>query len=250
MFQFFGDRALLKNLTEPARQVMTLADEEARMLNHQSVGSEHILLGLVKEGEGIAAQALTVLELPVERLRPEVAGMVRPGTEPVKSGKLPLGPSAKAVLQSAQDEARKLNHSMIGTEHLLLGVVDQKDSVGALVLLKVGLTLEAVREEIMVLLGVSSGAQKHHAELASLWGEEVHLASQIHKALIQIEKEHNRCMSEWQRALEARDAPRETMLVKELELVQSRKKEMAQALDQLRQRMEAVLTEIRAFAGK
>jgi ATP-dependent Clp protease ATP-binding subunit ClpC len=141
--------------TERARKVILLAKEEAKRFNHDYIGTEHILLGLVKEGEGVAAAVLTSLGLDSESIRMEVEKLVQPGPSKILANDIPFTPRAKKVIELAMDEARSLGHNYIGTEHLLLGLIREGDGVASQVLLNVGLDLKSVRDEVLNLLGSS-----------------------------------------------------------------------------------------------
>jgi ATP-dependent Clp protease ATP-binding subunit ClpC len=140
-------------LTDRARKVMQLANQEAQRFNHEYIGTEHILLGLVKEGTGVAANVLKNLNIDLRKIRLEVEMIVAAGPETVTIGKLPQTPQSKKVLEHAIEEARNLNHNYVGTEHLLLGLLRQQEGVAAQVLMILGLKLEDVREEVRSLLG-------------------------------------------------------------------------------------------------
>jgi ATP-dependent Clp protease ATP-binding subunit ClpC len=139
--------------TERARKVILLAKEEAKRFNHDYIGTEHILLGLVREGEGVAAAVLANFGLSPDKIKVEVEKLVQPGPATVISGDLPFTPKAKKVIELAMDEARSLGHNYIGTEHLLLGLIREGEGVASQVLMNMGLELEKVREEVMNLLG-------------------------------------------------------------------------------------------------
>ncbi len=141
--------------TERARKVILLAKEEARKFNHDYIGTEHILLGLVKEGEGVASAVLTSLGLDADNIRFEVEKLVQPGSSKILNADIPFTPRAKKVIELAMDEARNLGHNYIGTEHLLLGLLREGDGVASQVLLNMGLDLKSVRDEVMNLLGSS-----------------------------------------------------------------------------------------------
>jgi ATP-dependent Clp protease ATP-binding subunit ClpC len=134
---------------------MQLANQEAQRFNHEYIGTEHILLGLVKEGSGVAANVLKNLDIDLRKIRLEVEKIVQtgPGTEMVTMGKLPQTPRAKKVIEYSIEEARNLNHNYVGTEHLLLGLLREQEGVAAQVLMNLGLKLEDVREEVLNLLG-------------------------------------------------------------------------------------------------
>ena len=141
--------------TERARKVILLAKEEAKSRNHDYIGTEHILLGLVKEGEGVAAAVLSSLGLDSETIREEVEKLVQPGPGTITSEDIPFTPRAKKVIELAMDEARNLGHNYIGTEHLLLGLIREGEGVASQVLLNMGLDLRSVRDEVLNLLGSS-----------------------------------------------------------------------------------------------
>jgi ATP-dependent Clp protease ATP-binding subunit ClpC len=138
--------------TERARKVMQLASQEAQRVNHEYVGTEHILLGLVKEGFGLAAAVLKSLGVDLQKVRLEVEKIVPNGTEGIAAGTPPPTPRAKQMLEYSIEEARRLNHHYVGTEHLLLGILRDADAVAAQVLLNLGLQLDQVREELLNLL--------------------------------------------------------------------------------------------------
>src|SRR5438105_7969928 len=142
-----------EKFTDRARKVMQLANQEAQRLNHEYIGTEHILLGLVKEGSGVAANVLKNLDIDLRKVRLEVEKLVKSGPDMVTMGKLPQTPRAKKVIEYAIEEARNLGHNYVGTEHLLLGLLREKDGVAAQVLMNLGLKLEEVREEVLNLLG-------------------------------------------------------------------------------------------------
>jgi len=144
---------MFERFTDRARKVMALANQEAQRFNHDYIGTEHILLGLVKEGSGVGANVLKNLNVDLRRVRLEVEKLVKSGPEMVTMGKLPQTPRAKRVIEYAIEEARNLNHNYVGTEHLLLGLLREQDGVAAQVLMAMGLKLEDVREEVLNLLG-------------------------------------------------------------------------------------------------
>jgi ATP-dependent Clp protease ATP-binding subunit ClpC len=132
---------------------MALANQEAQRFNHEYIGTEHILLGLVKEGSGVGANVLKNLDVDLRKVRLEVERLVKSGPDMVTMGKLPQTPRAKKVIEFAIEEARNLNHNYVGTEHLLLGLLREQDGVAAQVLMNLGIKLEEVREEVLNLLG-------------------------------------------------------------------------------------------------
>jgi ATP-dependent Clp protease ATP-binding subunit ClpC len=144
---------MYERFTDRARKVMQLANQEAQRFNHEYIGTEHILLGLVKEGSGVAANVLKNLEVDLRKIRLEVEKLVQSGPEMVTVGKLPQTPRAKKVIEYSMEEARNLNHSYVGTEHILLGLLREQEGVAAQVLMNLGLKLDDVREEVLNLLG-------------------------------------------------------------------------------------------------
>ncbi|BCB01959.1 ATP-dependent protease ATP-binding subunit ClpC [Bacillus sp. KH172YL63] len=144
--------------TERAQKVLALAQEEAIRLSHSNIGTEHILLGLVREGEGIAAKALTALGLSPEKIQKEVEGLIGKGTE--KSQTIHYTPRAKKVIELSMDEARKLGHSYVGTEHILLGLIREGEGVAARVLGNLGVSLNKARQQVLQLLG-SNDSSNH-----------------------------------------------------------------------------------------
>ena len=144
---------MFERFTERARQVVVFAQDEARRLNHDYIGTEHILLGLLREEEGLAARALGSLGIGVEEVREQVARIVGPGEEEVHGGQIPFTPRAKKVLELALREALSLGHRYIGTEHVLLGLVRENEGVAARILLDFGADADQVRAEVIRLLG-------------------------------------------------------------------------------------------------
>ena len=144
---------MFNRFTERARKVIILAKEEARRFNHDYIGTEHILLGLIREGEGVAAAVLQKLEVSLENIRLEIEKLVQPGPTTQIIGDIPFTPRAKKALELAAEEARSLGHNYIGTEHLLLGLIREGEGIASQVLLNLGLDLNSVRNEVMGLLG-------------------------------------------------------------------------------------------------
>ncbi|HSV27499.1 MAG TPA: ATP-dependent Clp protease ATP-binding subunit [Sedimentisphaerales bacterium] len=148
---------MFERFTDRARKVMALANQEAQRFGNDYVGTEHILLGLVKEGSGVAAQVLKNLDVDIKKLRMEVEKLVKSGPDMVVSmGKLPTTPKARKVTDYAIEEARALNHNYVGTEHILLGLLRETDGVAAQVLMNMGLKLEDIRQEVLNVLGAGT----------------------------------------------------------------------------------------------
>jgi ATP-dependent Clp protease ATP-binding subunit ClpC len=157
---------MFERFTDRARKVMALANQEAQRFNHEYIGTEHILLGLVKEGSGVGATVLKNLDVDIKKLRLEIEKLVKSGPEMVTMGKLPQTPRAKKVIEYAIEEARALNHNYVGTEHILLGLLRETEGIAAQVLMNLGLKLEDVRQEVLNLLG--GGVDDMPADLNSM----------------------------------------------------------------------------------
>ena len=155
---------MFERFTDRARKVMALANQEAQRFNHEYIGTEHILLGLVKEGSGVGANVLKNLDVDLRKVRMEVEKLVKSGPEMVTMGKLPQTPRARKVIEYAIEEARNLNHNYVGTEHLLLGLLREHDGVAAQVLMNLGLKLDEVREEVLNLLGAGAEGEDSSSE--------------------------------------------------------------------------------------
>ena len=143
---------MYERFTDRARKVRALANQEAQRMGHNYVGTEHLLLGLVKEGTGVGANVLKNMGVSLEQLRSEVEKLCSPGPDQVLTGKLPVSPSSKKALEQAIKEAKDLGHNYVGTEHLLLGLAAVPESTADKALGAIGLSLEQVREEVLVIL--------------------------------------------------------------------------------------------------
>ena len=149
---------MFERFTDRARRVVVLAQEEARMLNHNYIGTEHILLGLIHEGEGVAAKALESLGIALEGVRQQVEEIIGQGQQ-APSGHIPFTPRAKKVLELSLREALQLGHNYIGTEHILLGLIREGEGVAAQVLVKLGADLNRVRQQVLQLLSGYQGKE-------------------------------------------------------------------------------------------
>src|SRR5437773_6859833 len=165
---------MFERFTDRARRVVVLAQEEARMLNHNYIGTEHILLGLIHEGEGVAAKALESLGISLDAVRQQVEEIIGQGQQ-APSGHIPFTPRAKKVLELSLREALQLGHNYIGTEHILLGLIREGEGVAAQVLVKLGADLNRVRQQVIQLLHgyqgkepAAAGAPSEAAGSASL----------------------------------------------------------------------------------
>jgi ATP-dependent Clp protease ATP-binding subunit ClpC len=146
---------VFERFTDRARRVVVLAQDEARMLNHNYIGTEHLLLGLIREGEGVAALALGALGISLEDARRDIEEIIGQG-QAAPTGHIPFTPRAKKVLELALREALQLGHNYIGTEHILLGLIREGEGVAAQVLQKLGADLARVREAVVELIPGSS----------------------------------------------------------------------------------------------
>ena len=154
---------MFERFTDRARRVIVLAQEEARELNHNYMGTEHILLGLIKEGEGVAAKALESMGINLDDVRREVIDIIGHGTQPV-TGHIPFTPRAKKVLELSLREGLQMGHKYIGTEFLLLGLIREGDGVAAQVLIKLGADLPRVRQQVIQLLSGYEGGEGQNPE--------------------------------------------------------------------------------------
>ena len=157
---------MFERFTERARQVVVLAQEEARTLKHNYIGTEHILLGLLREEEGLAARVLESLEITVERVRAQVVRIVGSGEE-VTAGQIPFTPRAKKVLELALREALSLGHNYIGTEHILLGLVRENEGVAARILLDFDADSDKIRNEVIRMLSGPGGRRQGQGSAAA-----------------------------------------------------------------------------------
>ncbi len=167
-----GVRESFESLTKRARRVLELSQEEARHFQHHYIGTEHLLLGLLREGEGVAAQVLKRLGVDLEQARNQVIFIIGQGDHPTTS-ELPMTPRAKKVLEFAFDEALRLGHRFLGTEHLLLGMLREGEGVAAQVLKKLGVDLEEARAQTIQILSEHEAAPPEvPAEAARLLAED------------------------------------------------------------------------------
>ena len=162
---------MFERFTDRARRVVVLAQEEARLLNHNYIGTEHILLGLLNEGEGIAAQALESLDIDLASVREEVVKIIGQGQQS-PSGHIPFTPRAKKVLELSLREALQLGHNYIGTEHILLGLIREGEGVAAQVLQQLGAELQKVRQTVIRLLSGPGGSEEQSPKGAGTGGRE------------------------------------------------------------------------------
>ena len=188
---------MYERLTDRARKILSLANQEAHRFNHDYVGTEHILLGLVIEGSGVGANVIKSFGVDLRKVRLEVEKHIKKsGPDTVISGKLPQTPRAKKVIEYAMEEARLLDHDYVGSDHLLLGLIREKDGVAGQVLRDLGVDLEVAREEIVEMLKPSPSPNRESvmAILETASGEarksaEYPLAAAIRKVI----NEFNKC---------------------------------------------------------
>jgi ATP-dependent Clp protease ATP-binding subunit ClpC len=170
---------MYENYTDRVRKMMQYANDEAHRLRHEYIGTEHILLGLIAEGTGVAANVLKNLDIEPRKVRREVEKIVMGGPDMPSMGQRPQTPRAKKVLEWAIEEARALNCNYVGTEHLLLGLLREEEGVAAQVLMNLGLKLSEVREEVRNLLGVPRESIGADSALRSLADAELEAAELI-----------------------------------------------------------------------
>lgn len=144
---------MYERFTDRSRKVMQLAQSEAQRFNHEYIGTEHLLLGLIKEGSGVASHVLQNLDVDLRKVRLEVEKIVQSGPDMVTVGKLPQTPRTKKVLEYAIDEAKSMGHNYVGTEHLLLGLIREQEGVAFTVLKNLDVNYDEVREEVFHLVG-------------------------------------------------------------------------------------------------
>jgi ATP-dependent Clp protease ATP-binding subunit ClpC len=163
---------MFEKFTERARQVIVLAQEEARMLDHDHIGTEHLLLGLIHEGEGVAARVLESLGISLEDVRRNVEEMIGRGQHAL-TGHIPFTPRAKKVLELSLRESQQLGHGYIGTEHILLGLIREGEGVAAQVLVELGADLNRVRQQVLLIHGgrvsEEAGEQELGEEAGGRW---------------------------------------------------------------------------------
>jgi ATP-dependent Clp protease ATP-binding subunit ClpA len=195
---------VFERFTERARQVVVLAQDEARALKHNYIGTEHILLGLLREEEGLAARVLESLDITVEEVRAQVARIVGQGDE-VTTGQIPFTPRAKKVLELALREALSLGHNYIGTEHILLGLVRENEGVAARLLLDFDADADKIRNEIIRMLS-GPGRRQHEPDLPGPFVAESPPLSP------EVVEELDRVRQEKEEALERQEFERAAML--------------------------------------
>ena len=157
---------MFERFTDRARRVVVLAQDEARRLNQNYIGTEHLLLGLIHEGDGIAARALETMGISLEAVRAQVIEIIGEGEQPT-TGHIPFTPRARKVLEFSMREALQLGHNYIGTEHILLGLLREGDGVAAQVLVKLGADLNNVRQTVIELLSGYQGGNQGGANAGS-----------------------------------------------------------------------------------
>jgi ATP-dependent Clp protease ATP-binding subunit ClpA len=177
---------MFERFSQRARRVVVLAQEEARMLDHNYIGTEHILLGLIREGEGVAGRALESLGISLEAVRQQVEQIIGRGQQ-APSGHIPFTPRAKKVLELALREAQQLGHNYIGTEHILLGLIREGSGVAAQVLVKLGADLNRVRQQVIRLLHGYQGEDVTGEDLP-LPGDALARAGSLDRRLAAIER--------------------------------------------------------------
>jgi ATP-dependent Clp protease ATP-binding subunit ClpC len=211
---------MFERFTDRARRVVVLAQEEARMLSHNYIGTEHILLGLIHEGDGIAAKALESLGISLEGVRAQVEEIIGQGQQ-APSGHIPFTPRAKKVLELSLREALQLGHNYIGTEHILLGLIREGEGVAAQVLVKLGADLSRVRQQVIQLISGYAGgeAAAEQAGARTRAEEQLGKVRQAKEAAIDAEDfERAAALRDQERQLLGRMAERERARTAEVDL--------------------------------
>src|SRR5262245_13209231 len=177
---------MFERFTDQARRVVVLAQEEARILNHNYIGTEHILLGLIHEGEGVAARALESVGISLDAARQQIVEIIGLGQQP-PSGHIPFTPRAKRVLELSQPEALEMGDANIGTEHILLGFIREGEGVGAQVLIRLGVNLDQLRQQVFQLLIGHQGTEQAAETSPPAIRAEESLLSQLQARLTALE---------------------------------------------------------------
>jgi ATP-dependent Clp protease ATP-binding subunit ClpA len=203
---------MFERFTDRARRVVVLAQEEARLLNHNYVGTEHLLLGLIHEAEGVAAKALELLGIRLEVVRAQVEEIVGRGQQ-APAGHIPFTPRAKKVLELSLREAKQLGHDYIGTEHILLGLIREGEGVAAHVLVKLGADLSRARGQVIGLLSGDAGTEEAAARtrLVRMTVPDDLLEAQEQYAQARREKEAAIDAEDFDRAAALRDKERQLL---------------------------------------
>ena len=170
---------MFERFTDRARRVVVLAQDEARMLDHNYIGTEHILLGLIHEGHGLAAKALESLGISLAVVRQQVEEIIGRGQQQPPSGHIPFTPRAKKVLELSLREALQLGHTYIGTEHILLGLIREGEGVAAQVLVSVGVDLNRARQQVIQLIAGRAEPQDAGAIAADLRAQLASVADRL-----------------------------------------------------------------------
>lgn len=208
---------MYERFTDRARQVLSLANEEARRFNHEYVGTEHILLGLVREETGVGANVLKSLGVDLPKVHLEIEKIVQAGPDIVTMGKRSQTPRAKKVIEYAIEESRNLNHNYVGTEHLLLGLLREVEGVASQVLMNLGLALTTVRGEVFEILGYprSEGFDpgvEAPDKFRPSYAELHNLPDQTVRALIELDHQIQQIAQQKEEALAASDFARALVL--------------------------------------
>jgi ATP-dependent Clp protease ATP-binding subunit ClpA len=203
---------LFERFTERARQVVVLAQDEARALKHNYIGTEHLLLGLLREEEGLAARVLESLDIELEEVRAQVARIIGQGDE-VATGQIPFTPRAKKVLDLSLREALRLGHNYIGTEHILLGLARADDGVAARILLDFDADADTIRDEVLRMLSGPAASEerpRRKERPPQLRPPEGSISPELAERIRSVREEKEAAIDakEWERAADLRDLER------------------------------------------
>jgi ATP-dependent Clp protease ATP-binding subunit ClpA len=207
---------MFERFTDRARRVIVLAQEEAALLNHDYIGTEHLLLGLAHEGQGVAAKALESLGIRLEALRSQVEEAIGRGQQ-APSGHIPFTPRAKKVLELSLRESQQLGHNYIGTEHILLGLVREGEGVAAQVLVKLGADLARTRQQVIQLLSGYAGGPEEDPGTPPVPGDLGEVEEQL--AQVRSQKEAAIDAQDFARAAALRDAEKQLLMRLHLDAV-------------------------------
>ena len=236
---------MFERFTDRSRKVMALANQQAQHYHHQYIGTEHILLGLVEEGGGVGANVLDNLDVDPAKVRGEIKKLIKSGPKPAGFGKLPQTPRAKKVIEYAIEEARKLNHHNVGTEHLLLGLLRERDGLGSQVLVNLGLRLDAVREKVLEVLGAGLDAPEKSPVAADPSPEELHgVAHRIGHVLQEIKRRRQVLLTAMNEANSNADYERAAEFRDRADEVQARQGEITRDFEPTIRKLEALRDDI------
>jgi ATP-dependent Clp protease ATP-binding subunit ClpA len=215
-------RSAYERFSNRARKIMQLANQEAQRFNHTYIGTEHVLLGLIKDGCGVAANVLENLDIDPLKIRLEVEKLMLSGPDTVTMGKLPQTPRAKKVIEYSIEEARNLKHDYVGTEHILLGLIREQEGVASQVLMNLGLKLGDVREEVRQVLGCGSIRTTERRRVSKV--EIQDLPAELRQTAVELDTEIRRLTLEKEAGVAEQDFEKAARLRDQVDKLKKRKK--------------------------